>query len=280
MNTATMKRPSLYNEKGIRESARAALPPPVFFCSSINEAKHLMDFGLTSCAPQMGAEGHTSRLYALKDRKVHIIPAYTQAGIDAADALAVELAQQHGCTVSIFDVETAKGGAVEYLRRLKEEGNLSSDTIARALAIHLKPPTHSTVPEDGSAQVVEWEKPVLFDEADLPIIPANLLPPPFGEFAAALAASTETDEGQAVMAVLGALSTACGGKFEVVINAEHREPCHVYILTAIDSGNNKSAMVSACTGPLTEWERAEKERMEPDAFSEGNRHLIPTETGR
>lgn len=120
----------------------------------------------------------------------------------------------------------------------------------------LAPPTTDAIDE--------WEKPVLFDEADVPIIRADLLPAPLEEFAAALAASTETDEGQAVMAVLGALSTACGGIFEVVVNAGHREPCHVYTLTAIDSGNNKSAMVSACTEPLTKWEKKQKADLEPD----------------
>ncbi len=262
MINATPRRPGLFNEKGIRGSALEAVPPPVFFCFTINEAKHLLDFGLTACAPQDGETWPTTHLTAIKGRMVHLIPLYAPEAMQEADDLAAELARLGAAAVKIFDVIAAKGGAVEYLRRLNGEGNLSPATIDRALGLHLKP-FNPPIPAEGGA-VDEWEKPVLFDDIKVPVIRADLLPPPLGEFAAALAASTETDEGQAVMAVLGALSIATGGKFEVFINEGHREPCHVYILTAIESGNNKSAMVAACTEPLMDWERGERERMEPD----------------
>ncbi len=69
-----------------------------------------------------------------------------------ADELAAELLRQGAAAVKIFNVIAAKGGAVEYLRRLKEEGNLNPETIDSALGLHLKP-FNPPITAEGSAEL-------------------------------------------------------------------------------------------------------------------------------
>ena len=160
------RRRGLYNEKGIRESALEAIPPPLYFCFTVDEAKYLLDFRLTACAPQEGADWHTSRLDALKGRTVIIIPEYSAEGVQAGEKLAAELIRRGAAVAKIFDVMTARAGIVGYLRRLRREENLLSDTIDSALAIHQKPfqPVHRGNGSEG-VTADEWPDPEPLPEA-------------------------------------------------------------------------------------------------------------------
>ena len=52
-----------------------------------------------------------------------------------------------------------------------------------------------------------WDNPTLFDDAELPDIPASLLPHPLCDFATALACASETPEALSVMVILGVLAS-------------------------------------------------------------------------
>lgn len=71
MTTTLLKRPGLYNAKGIRASALESPPAPIYFCFTEQEAKHLLDFELPACAPQDGADWPTMRFDALWSRAAY-----------------------------------------------------------------------------------------------------------------------------------------------------------------------------------------------------------------
>jgi hypothetical protein len=100
-----------------------------------------------------------------------------------------------------------------------------------------------------------WDSPILFDEFETSDIPAALLPGVLGEFAAALACTTETPESLSVMTVLGVLSTVVAKRFVVSPKDGWREPVNIYTLIALPPANNKSLVLNACTKPLLEWEQ-------------------------
>ncbi len=237
-----------------------AAPPDaeIWIVEGEKKADLMAGMGFVATTSSNGAQSPAKTDWsAVKGRRVVIWPDQDEPGWKYAETVSGLCREAGAASVELVEVTPlglpVGGDAVDYHAARKAEGKTEAEIreLIKNLA-RLPGPTTT------------GGKLVLFDDYDVPVINADLLPPPLAEFAAALAASTETDQGQAVMAVLGALSIATGGKFEVVINSGHREPCHVYILTAIDSGNNKSAMVSACTEPLTDWERVEKERIEPD----------------
>jgi hypothetical protein len=109
-----------------------------------------------------------------------------------------------------------------------------------------------------------WEEPVLPQSSSPPDIPACLLPEPFSEYAEALAKSIEVPEGLAVLGILGTVSSAISHRFKVSPKPGWQESTNLYILSSLQPGNNKSATLKACTGPLTDWEKNKAELMGPE----------------
>ncbi len=107
-----------------------------------------------------------------------------------------------------------------------------------------------------------WEHPILFEEFETPEIPARLLPGIFGEFATALAQSTETPDALSVMTVLGVISTTIAKRFVVSPKKNWYEPLNIYTLIALPPANNKSLVLSCCTKPLVEWEKGQALKLE------------------
>jgi uncharacterized protein DUF3987 len=64
------------------------------------------------------------------------------------------------------------------------------------------------------------------------------------------------------MMVLGVLATGCQRKFFVEIDPGYVEPLNVWPIAGLDSGNRKTAVLSAATRPLMEWAREQQESMQ------------------
>jgi phage/plasmid primase-like uncharacterized protein len=126
----------------------------------------------------------------------------------------------------------------------------------------------------NTIDLIEWEAPILFDNFDTKEIPADILPSPLKEFAKALSKSTETPEAMALMSVVAVLSTTLQGKFEVKPreNGDHKETLNIYTLTALPPANRKSAILKSCTYPLQEWEKEQKEILEPEIRKQKSRY--------
>lgn len=111
----------------------------------------------------------------------------------------------------------------------------------------------------------ESETPLLFGEINTPEIPADILPGWLGEFAEAVARSTQTPKAMAVMLGLATVATCAAKRFEVSPYGEgYTEPLNLWTATALPPASRKTAVTSAMTGPLVEWEQAEAERLAPE----------------
>jgi len=135
-------------------------------------------------------------------------------------------------------------------------------------AEHPKPnpfPPKETPPQGESESDTVTETPLLFDEIHTPELPASLLPGWLGEYAEAVARSTQTPEAMAVMLALSTAATCTAKRFEVSPHGEgYTEPLNLWTATALPPASRKTAVTSAMTGPLVEWEKSEADRLAPE----------------
>ena len=206
----------------------------------------------------------------LAGRSVAIWPDADAPGIKAALAVADELGRI-GCSVKI--VEPPEGVAKGWDLADAEAEGWTEQNVRQALRAALSVgafrakyaaepmPKEENKPESETTP----ETPLLFDEFSTPEIPASLLPGWLGEFAGAVARSTQTPEAMAVMLGLAAVATCAAKRFEVSPYGEgYTEPLNLWTATALPPASRKTAVTSAMTGPLVEWEKSEVERLAPE----------------
>ena len=111
----------------------------------------------------------------------------------------------------------------------------------------------------------ELEAPLLFDDIDAPEIPPDLLPGWLGDYADAVARQTQTPPAMAVMLALSTVATCTAKRFEVAPKHEgnYSEPLNLWTATALPPASRKTAVISAMTAPLVEWEKSEAQRLAP-----------------
>lgn len=120
----------------------------------------------------------------------------------------------------------------------------------------------ANTPDSGK---VVAEKPLLFDDHTAPDIPPSLLPSWLGDMATAVARSTQTPTAMAVLLALSTVATVIAKRFDVAPHGEgYFEPLNIWTVTALPPGSRKTAVVSAITKPLIEWEKIEGERLAPE----------------
>ena len=104
-----------------------------------------------------------------------------------------------------------------------------------------------------------WEPPVPFDTIEAPGFPVETLPGPLGSFVECLAESTQTPEEMAGVLSLGILATAYQSKYTVQVTPDWREPLCLYPVAVAPPGERKSAVISALTKPVYEYEAERRE---------------------
>lgn len=108
----------------------------------------------------------------------------------------------------------------------------------------------------------KWPEPLMFGDIEAPEIPTSLLPEPLASYCKAVAESTQTPQGMAVMMGLSAVATCLQKRFEVCPYGDaYTEPVNLMTVTALDPASRKSAVVSAMTEPLNSWEREQAESL-------------------
>jgi hypothetical protein len=119
---------------------------------------------------------------------------------------------------------------------------------------------HSTTSSHDCQEVFSsenWGEPVPFDEpSELPAPPVNALPEPIAEFVKALSQSVQIPIEMGVILALGVMAACVQRRLTVRINADYSEPLCLYVAAVGDSGERKSAAISALTAPIYEYERA------------------------
>ncbi len=110
----------------------------------------------------------------------------------------------------------------------------------------------------------EWETPIPFATITTPPFPLDCLPESMAAFVKALSDNTQTPEEMAGVLALGVLATAFQSKYIVQITPDWKEPLCLYCVAVAPPGERKSAVISALTKPIRDYEaeRRESERIE------------------
>lgn len=107
----------------------------------------------------------------------------------------------------------------------------------------------------------EWEKAVPLGRSQpLPDFPVEALPDWLGTYVRRLAWATQTPTDLPAMLVLSVLAAVSGGLARVEVRTGWREPVNLFCAVALPPGSRKSAVFSAVTAPLAEFDREEVER--------------------
>ena len=105
----------------------------------------------------------------------------------------------------------------------------------------------------------EWETPIPFDEINTPNFPTGKLPGTLASFVESVSESTQTPEEMAGILSLGILATAFQSKFTVEITPDWKEPLCLYCVAVAPPGERKTAVISALTKPIYEYEAEQRE---------------------
>jgi len=101
-----------------------------------------------------------------------------------------------------------------------------------------------------------WEPPIPFGVAGgLPRFPVEVLPGWLGEYVAAVATATQTPPDLAGMLALAVLATVAAGTVEIQPRPGWREPLCLFAAVGMDAGARKSAVFTALTRPVADFER-------------------------
>lgn len=116
------------------------------------------------------------------------------------------------------------------------------------------------IPE--STPGIKWEKPKpLEKEVKLPDFPIDSLPPTVRDYVKSVSESTATPVDMCAVASLAVIAGTVHGKFKIMGKPDYFEPLNIYTLIIANPGERKSAVISAMTKCISEYQRdANKER--------------------
>jgi hypothetical protein len=97
-------------------------------------------------------------------------------------------------------------------------------------------------------------EPLALGHCEVPF-PGHALPVWAARYVAELAENTQTSPAFVGPLVLAVLSTACGGRLVVEAHDNWHEPVNLYVVSVLESGNRKSAVIAHLTRPVVACER-------------------------
>ncbi|WP_433464361.1 DUF3987 domain-containing protein [Spirillospora sp. CA-128828] len=116
------------------------------------------------------------------------------------------------------------------------------------------------VPLDPPAAPEPWDEPLaLGSRAALPAFPLTAFPDYIAHMVAGMAEELQVPVDLPGTLALSGLSTAAGGRAEVVVRGQWREPLCLYLATAMPPGSGKSPAFRAMLAPVFEAERQMRE---------------------
>jgi hypothetical protein len=126
-----------------------------------------------------------------------------------------------------------------------------------------------------------WEPPAAFYELDLPDFPVSSFPRWLREYVQGLARETQTPVDLSALLALSVCSGALAGKVRIQARRGWTEPVNLYIVTAMNPGNRKSAVFASTCEPLEEIERVLVEEMSEEiAQAESERRMLEERRNR
>jgi len=101
-----------------------------------------------------------------------------------------------------------------------------------------------------------WESPIPFEQTETPEIESSSLPSWLGDYARAVSENTQTPPAMAVLMGLSVIATCVQKRFSVSpYGDDYVEPLSIWTVTILPPATRKTAVLSAMTAPLSEWER-------------------------
>jgi hypothetical protein len=116
------------------------------------------------------------------------------------------------------------------------------------------------VHSSGESISFEWREPDTIERPGFPAFPVHRLPASLRGYCRSVAESVQTPTDYPAMTILGALSVAARGRYEVAVaGTNHREPLVLQTVLFAESGTRKSNSFAIVKKPLVRWE-AERRR--------------------
>lgn len=102
----------------------------------------------------------------------------------------------------------------------------------------------------------EWRQPDTLNRPGFPVFPVHRLPASLRDYCRSVAESVQVPYDYPAMTILGALSAASRGRYEVSVSGTmHREPLVLQTVLFAESGTRKSNSFAIVKKPLVRWER-------------------------
>lgn len=109
-----------------------------------------------------------------------------------------------------------------------------------------------------------WPDPIPLNQRPaVPTFPVSALPPVIADYVTSLAEATQTPVDMPAAVALAGVAACIAGRVTVHPNSGWTEPACLYVVTAMEPGNRKSAVFSAITAPIREVEKELMEAAKP-----------------
>jgi len=151
---------------------------------------------------------------------------------------------------SVYGTLNHRGDFREAAKVLAGNGYGSRDRVHQASAEH----------DDGDVdEAPRWRQPDTIERPGFPSFPLHHLPQAIRGFCRAVSESVQVPYDYPALTILGALSVAARGRYEVVVQGtSHREPLVLQTVLFADSGTRKSNSFAIVKKPLTKYEREQR----------------------
>ena len=187
---------------------------------------------------------------------------WTRPGKDPRDGDSARLHHDSGLLVNwsttLAELSVERGyDRLGYLAAMHHAGSIE-DAVEALRGRGYGTPTSSSSPAEVVYEAIdagtEWETPIDLDDTDRPEFPLDVLPAAIADQCRQAAVEMQLAPDLAAQLALTALSVVTAGRVYVKVDGRHREPCHLYNVTALPPSAGKSPTFSMMLGPLDLWE--------------------------
>lgn len=110
------------------------------------------------------------------------------------------------------------------------------------------------IPPEEYNGTAQWEVPIPFAQPKLPPFPVDALPKTIGDYAIALAESTQTPVDMAATTSLPVMSVCTQGKYKIQAKDDWVEPTNTFAIVVMEPSERKSAVENGMTRPINRHE--------------------------